>query len=140
MADQDEDAFYLVRKGDMIGIYKTLRDCQAQANSSVRFYGSFSVLDFFFFCVCVCQGFDLIKRSDMSLQVLDPSITVYKGYGMSKEAEAFLRSHGLKNPLYSINVEDAKDNLHGKFGALIPCPFQVFDLSSNLCNDESSKL
>lgn len=30
------DAFYVVRKGDLIGIYKTLKDCQAQAGSSVH--------------------------------------------------------------------------------------------------------
>lgn len=32
----DEDAFYVVRKGGLIGIYRTLSDCQAQAGSSVH--------------------------------------------------------------------------------------------------------
>ncbi|XP_030531002.1 uncharacterized protein LOC115741300 isoform X2 [Rhodamnia argentea] len=31
-----EDAFYVVRKGDLIGIYRSLSDCPAQAGSSVH--------------------------------------------------------------------------------------------------------
>lgn len=31
------DAFYVVRKGDIIGVYKSLSDCQAQTGSSVIF-------------------------------------------------------------------------------------------------------
>ncbi|PKU85684.1 hypothetical protein MA16_Dca003425 [Dendrobium catenatum] len=34
MADES-DAFYVVRKGDIVGIYKSLSDCQAQVSSSV---------------------------------------------------------------------------------------------------------
>ncbi|XP_020579063.1 uncharacterized protein LOC110023808 isoform X1 [Phalaenopsis equestris] len=34
MADES-DAFYVVRKGDIVGIYKRLSDCQAQVSSSV---------------------------------------------------------------------------------------------------------
>lgn len=30
------EPFYVVRKGDVIGIYKTLGECQAQVSSSVR--------------------------------------------------------------------------------------------------------
>ncbi|KAL0907791.1 hypothetical protein M5K25_022229 [Dendrobium thyrsiflorum] len=33
--DEESDAFYVVRKGDIIGVYKSLSDCQAQVSSSV---------------------------------------------------------------------------------------------------------
>uniref|UniRef100_M4E778 Uncharacterized protein n=1 Tax=Brassica campestris TaxID=3711 RepID=M4E778_BRACM len=33
-ADKEKDAFFVVRKGDVIGIYKDLNDCQAQVGSS----------------------------------------------------------------------------------------------------------
>lgn len=36
VADKEKDAFFLVRKGDIIGIYKDLNDCQAQVGSSVN--------------------------------------------------------------------------------------------------------
>ncbi|XP_023644864.1 uncharacterized protein LOC17898345 isoform X3 [Capsella rubella] len=35
VADKEKDAFFVVRKGDVIGIYKDLSDCQAQVGSSV---------------------------------------------------------------------------------------------------------
>ncbi|KAK0585451.1 hypothetical protein LWI29_028730 [Acer saccharum] len=85
--EEDKDAFYVVRKGDVIGIYKTLDDCQAQAG----------------FSVC------------------NPSVTVYKGYGLPKDAEEYLASHGLKNSIYSVSASDVKEDL---FGKLVPCPFQ----------------
>ena len=31
----EKDAFYVVRKGDVIGVYKSFADCQAQAGFSV---------------------------------------------------------------------------------------------------------
>lgn len=83
----EKDAFYVVRKGDVIGVYKSFADCQAQAGFSP----------------------------------LDPSISVYKGYGLSKEAESFLVSHGLKQARFSIGASDVQDGL---FGALSVCPFQ----------------
>lgn len=58
----------------------------------------------------------------------DPSISVHKGYNLSKEAEEFLISHGLKNALFSISVNDMKDNLFGKLGKLVACPYQVCNL------------
>ncbi|KAK3227805.1 hypothetical protein Dsin_007667 [Dipteronia sinensis] len=85
--EEEKDAFYVVRKGDIIGVYKTLHDCQAQAG----------------FSVC------------------NPSVTVYKGYGLPKDAEEYLASHGLKNSIYSVNAGDVKEDL---FGKLVPCPFQ----------------
>ena len=33
--EQEKDAFFVVRKGDIVGIYKNLTDCQAQVGSSV---------------------------------------------------------------------------------------------------------
>ncbi|XP_021911793.1 uncharacterized protein LOC110825630 [Carica papaya] len=53
--------------------------------------------------------------------VCTPSMSVYKRYGLSKEAEEFLASHGLKNPAYAINASYVKEDL---FGELLPCPFQ----------------
>lgn len=35
LMDEESDAFYVVRKGDIIGVYKSLSDCQAQVSSSV---------------------------------------------------------------------------------------------------------
>lgn len=31
----EKDAFYIVRKGDIIGVYRSLSECQEQAGSSV---------------------------------------------------------------------------------------------------------
>ncbi|KAF9625709.1 hypothetical protein IFM89_026289 [Coptis chinensis] len=88
--EEEKDAFYVVRKGDIVGVYKTLNDCQAQVSSSV----------------------------------CDPSVSVYKGYSLPKEAEEYLTSRGLKNASYVINAADAKDDI---FGALVSCPFQQPD-------------
>ena len=35
--EEEKDVFYVVRKGDVVGIYKSLKDCQNQAGSSVKF-------------------------------------------------------------------------------------------------------
>ncbi|KAK8627780.1 hypothetical protein V6N13_135382 [Hibiscus sabdariffa] len=51
----------------------------------------------------------------------DPSVRVYKGYGLSKQAEMYLGSCGLKNDAYSISASDVNDNT---FGKLVPCPPQ----------------
>ncbi|KAJ0675136.1 putative ribosomal protein L9/RNase H1 [Helianthus annuus] len=83
-----DDGFFVVRKGDLVGVYNNLIDCQAQVGSSV----------------------------------CDPPVSVYKGYTMSKECEAYLESCGLKNALYSIRAVDLR---HELFGTLVPCPFQV---------------
>ncbi|XP_043808659.1 uncharacterized protein LOC122722291 isoform X2 [Manihot esculenta] len=85
--EEEKDAFYVVRKGDIVGIYKNLRDCQTQAGSSV----------------------------------CNPSVSVFKGYGLPKEAEEYLVSQGLKNAAYSICAADVQSDL---FGKLVPCPFQ----------------
>ncbi|KAK8539405.1 hypothetical protein V6N13_104360 [Hibiscus sabdariffa] len=52
----------------------------------------------------------------------DPSVRVYKGYGLSKQAEMYLGSCGLKNAAYSISASDVNDNT---FDKLVPCPLQV---------------
>ncbi|XP_057524235.1 uncharacterized protein LOC130803989 isoform X2 [Amaranthus tricolor] len=83
----EKDAFYVVRKGDIIGIYKSSADCQAQAAASP----------------------------------LDPSISVYKGYGLSKDAESYLVSRGLQQAGFSISACDMQDGL---FGHLSVCPIQ----------------
>ncbi|XP_011085803.2 uncharacterized protein LOC105167697 isoform X1 [Sesamum indicum] len=86
MADE-KDAFYVVRKGDTVGVYKSISDLQSVLRSSVN----------------------------------DPSLSVFKGYGLSKAAEEYLSSHGLKNAIYSIDASDVQDDL---FGQLIMCPFR----------------
>lgn len=83
----EKDAFYVVRKGDTVGIYRNFTDCQAQV-------GSF---------------------------MASPSVTVYKGFGLGKEAEEYLASRGLKNSAFSISASEVKD---GIFGNLMVCPFQ----------------
>ncbi|KAF7134711.1 hypothetical protein RHSIM_Rhsim08G0061200 [Rhododendron simsii] len=85
--DRENDAFYVVKKGDIIGVYKCLNDCQALLGSSVR----------------------------------DPSVSVFKGYGLRKEAEDYLVSNGLKNAVYSVAATDVEDRL---FGQLSVCPLQ----------------
>ncbi|XP_039158648.1 uncharacterized protein LOC104419290 isoform X3 [Eucalyptus grandis] len=34
--EEEKNAFYVVRKGDVVGVYKSLSDCQAQVGSSVH--------------------------------------------------------------------------------------------------------
>ncbi|XP_016708314.1 uncharacterized protein [Gossypium hirsutum] len=86
--EEEKDAFYVVKKEDIIGIYKSLRDLIAEAGIS---------------------------------QAYDPSLRVYKGYGLSKQAEVYLGSCGLKNAAYSISASEVNDNT---FGKLVPCPPQ----------------
>ena len=52
----------------------------------------------------------------------DTSVRVFKGYGLSKEADEYLSSHGLKNAIYSIDASEAQND---RFGQLITCPFRV---------------
>ncbi|KAI8541531.1 hypothetical protein RHMOL_Rhmol08G0068600 [Rhododendron molle] len=54
-------------------------------------------------------------------KVCDPSVSVFKGYGLPKEAEDYLVSNGLKNAVYSVAATDVEDRL---FGQLSVCPFQ----------------
>ena len=56
----------------------------------------------------------------------DPSVSVFKGYCLPKEAENYLCSHGLKNAVYPIGATNVQDDL---FGQLAVCPFQVKYLS-----------
>ncbi|XP_048128410.1 uncharacterized protein LOC115757496 isoform X2 [Rhodamnia argentea] len=86
--EEEKNAFYVVRKGDVVGVYKSLSDCQAQAGSSVS----------------------------------DPPVSVFKGYCLTKEAEEFLMSCGLKNASYTVDAADLKNNI---FGHLVQCPAQA---------------
>ncbi|XP_050103992.1 uncharacterized protein LOC126583590 isoform X5 [Malus sylvestris] len=90
---EEGDAFYVVRKGDVIGIYKNFTDCQNQAGSSV----------------------------------CNPSVSVFEGHCLPKEAEEYLVSHGLKNASYTISASDVKDD--ALFGKLVACPIQQPDSS-----------
>ncbi|KAL0350973.1 UNVERIFIED_CONTAM: Xyloglucan glycosyltransferase 4 [Sesamum radiatum] len=75
------------------------------------------------------MGLDLIGE-----QVNDPSVSVFKGYGLSREAEEYLSSHGLKNAIYSIDASDVQDDL---FGQLITCPFRL-DSEPNSSKEKST--
>ncbi|KAL3624210.1 hypothetical protein CASFOL_033026 [Castilleja foliolosa] len=83
----EKDAFYVVRKGELLGVYKSINDLQSVIQSSAN----------------------------------DHNVCVYKGYGLSKEVEDYLSSHGLKNSIYCVNASDVQDDL---FGQLITCPFR----------------
>lgn len=50
--EEEKDAFYVVRKGDIVGIYKNLRDCQTQAGSSVIILFLFFYFLFLLFYIC----------------------------------------------------------------------------------------
>ncbi|KAK4282454.1 hypothetical protein QN277_013831 [Acacia crassicarpa] len=82
---EEKDAFYLVRKGDVVGIYKSLSDIQVHLASSVG------------------------------------SLEIYKGYSLSKKAEEYLASHGIRDAAYSISAADVGEGL---FGSIVSCPFQ----------------
>lgn len=48
--EQEKDAFYVVRKGDIVGVYNSLSDSQAQVGSSVILLGtSLSIIFLVFF-------------------------------------------------------------------------------------------
>ncbi|CDP02148.1 unnamed protein product [Coffea canephora] len=83
----ERDVFWVVRKGDMIGVYKSMSDLQSLLRSSVN----------------------------------DPSISLCKGYCLSKEAEEYLASRGLKNAIYSVDAADVQEDL---FGHTVSCPFR----------------
>ncbi|XP_021299271.1 uncharacterized protein LOC110427944 isoform X1 [Herrania umbratica] len=95
----EKDAFYVVKKGDVIGVYRSLRDLHAQT-------------------------------------VNDPSLIVYKGYGLTEQAEAYLGSCGLKNTAYSLSASDVNDKT---FGKLVPClPQQPTSFRGNTSNRDPS--
>lgn len=90
----ETDEFYVVRKGDIVGVYKSLSDLQ----SMLRSHGE------------------------------DPSLSVFKGYGLSKDAEEYIATKGLKNAAYCVNAGDVQDDL---FGQIVPCPFRQPNSSNN---------
>lgn len=83
----EKDAFYVVRRANTFGVYKSLSDLQAVLRSSAN----------------------------------DPLLSVFKGYSLSRKAEEYLSSHGLKNAIYSVDASDVQDDL---FGQLVTCPFR----------------
>lgn len=69
----------------------------------------------------------LILNLFSTVQMYDPSISVFKGYSLPKETEAYLNSHGLKNSICSIGASAVQADL---FGTLVVCPFQVISFVS----------
>lgn len=100
--ENEIDAFYVVKKGGIVGVYENFSDCQALLGSSVS----------------------------------DPSVSVFKGYGLPKKAKEYLASHGLKNAVYTVGVADV-DN--GLFGELAVCPFQQPTCTSGNSFDMNSE-
>ncbi|XP_015967750.1 uncharacterized protein LOC107491414 [Arachis duranensis] len=85
---EEKDAFYVVKKGGVVGIYKSLKDIQP-----------------------------LIASSSVS----DDPVSILKGYCLTKKAEEFLVSNGLKGAPYSISATNLNEEL---FGRLVACPYQ----------------
>ena len=50
--EEEKDAFYIVRKGDIVGLYKSFSECQAQAGFSVNV---FYLLTYFQMYILVCK-------------------------------------------------------------------------------------
>lgn len=85
--EEEKGSFFVVRKGDIIGVYKNFSDIQPQIGSSL----------------------------------IDPPVSVFKGFCIPKDVEEYLLSRGLRNALYSINAADFKDDI---LGPLLPCTIQ----------------
>lgn len=66
MLDDEKNAFFVVRKGDLVGVYKNLSDCQAQVGSSV-----YSCITSF------PQFFELINLFALSYFALYSSVCVF---------------------------------------------------------------
>ena len=47
---------------------------------------------------------------------------IYKGFSLTKKAEEYLASHGLKEAPYSISATDVHEGL---FGRLVACLYEV---------------
>lgn len=59
VTDKEKDAFFVVRKGDVIGIYKDLSDCQAQVGSSVNtFLALLSLVYIYIYIYILSLGWD----------------------------------------------------------------------------------
>ncbi|MED6151027.1 hypothetical protein PIB30_116658 [Stylosanthes scabra] len=103
---EEKDAFYVVKKGGVVGIYKSLNDIPP-----------------------------LIASSSVS----DGPVSILKGYCLSKKAEGFLVSNGLKGAPYSISATNLNEEL---FGSLVACPYQDPNVSGgrSLGVSSSSKL
>ncbi|XP_010442813.1 PREDICTED: uncharacterized protein LOC104725782 [Camelina sativa] len=78
VSDEEKDAFFVVRKGDIIGIYNDLSDCQAQVGSSVHDLP-----------VSVYKGYSLLKDTEEYLSTV----------GMKKPLYGF-RASDLKEEMF----------------------------------------
>ncbi|CAA7394179.1 unnamed protein product [Spirodela intermedia] len=117
---EKQDAFYVVRKGDLVGVYKSFKECQEQL-SSFKNMGQTGL--FVESALNKSKNYDVAK----SFVVCDPAVSVYKGYSLRKETEKYLASRGLKNAMYTIHSADVREDV---FGALVPCSIQA---SRNAC-------
>ncbi|KAK2652814.1 hypothetical protein Ddye_012670 [Dipteronia dyeriana] len=50
----------------------------------------------------------MLESCGCLVKICNPSVTVHKGYGLLKETEEYLASHGHKNSIYSVSASDIK--------------------------------
>ncbi|KAL6013581.1 hypothetical protein ACLOJK_004079 [Asimina triloba] len=76
--EEESNAFYVVRKGDVIGIYKNFSDCQAQVGTSV--------------CdppVSIYKGYSLSKDSEEHLACRGLKNAMFTIHAMDMKADLF---------------------------------------------------
>lgn len=60
--EQDKDEFFVVRKGDVVGVYKSLTECQAQVGSSVIFFSPLFTFTPSSYVICECFLIEPFQR------------------------------------------------------------------------------
>ena len=56
----EKDAFYVVRKGEIVGVYRSFSECQQQASSSVISHFTLTLFFYLFFSLKSTQKHHLI--------------------------------------------------------------------------------
>ncbi|KAK1260566.1 hypothetical protein QJS04_geneDACA002238 [Acorus gramineus] len=98
--ETESDAFYVVRKGDMLGIFKSLSECQRQVSSSVRDPP-----------VGVYKGYSLCKETEQYLASVGFKNAMYAINVVDVQVDFFAKEQ-----------EDL-------FGTLVPCSYEQPDSS-----------
>lgn len=120
--EDNSNKFYVVRMGDMVGIFKSLSDCPAQFSSVILSFNLCPLLPITVQFSQTWKQFIYLTTYCLMLQVCDPPASVYKGFSLSKDTESHLTSQGFKNATYVISARSMNSDLSG---SLTPCPFQV---------------
>lgn len=98
--EQEKDAFFVVRKGDIVGVYKSLTDCQAQVGSSI--------------CdppVSVYKGYSLPKDTEeyLSARGLKNAIYTIKATDLKEDLFGTLMPCPFQNPASCRGETSSKD-------------------------------